>query len=307
MPPKAASAASDRELTAMERLLNLNRKGPEPVGGPAAPDIRQVPLAQISPNPTQPRRAFDDATIDELADSIRSRGIIQPLLVRPQADEPDRFEIVVGERRFIAAGRAGLDSVPCIVRTLDDRDTFILSVAENVAREDLNPIDEAAAYRRMLDDGYAANQGDIAELVGIHRTRVSRKLKLLSLDPRIQNHLREQPADGTVSLTHLEELSRLKAGDDQYLLYLTAVERTLSTREVQARVEAMLAPVPEPDTAVSKRIIALQQGARIAIYPNKYTIRFRRQGGEEIGVERMVADLESVLAELKARLGTQDN
>ena len=307
MSPKAAVAASDRELTAMERLLNLNTKAPTRAGAPAEADIRQLPLGQLSPNPAQPRRSFDDASIDELADSIRARGVIQPLLVRPQPDEADRFEIVVGERRFIAAGRAGLDAVPCIVRTLDDRETFVLSIAENVAREDLNPIDEAAAYRRMLDDGYAANQGEIAELIGIHRTRVSRKLKLLSLDPRIQDHLQEQPTAHAVSLTHLEELSRLKAGDDQYLLYLTAAERALSTRELQARVEALLAPTPDRDAGISKRIIALDQGARIAVYPNKYTIRFRRQAGEEVDLPRIVADLERVLAELKARLGGQDN
>ena len=101
MSPKAA-ATSDRELTAMERLLNLNRKAPQPAPG-SEPGVRQIALAEISPNPSQPRQSFADTTIDELADSIRSRGVIQPLLVRPLADEPDRFEIVVGERRFIAA------------------------------------------------------------------------------------------------------------------------------------------------------------------------------------------------------------
>jgi len=304
MPPKGAAATSDRELTAMERLLELSRNAPARAAGLADADIRHIPLEQLSPNPAQPRASFDEAAIDELADSIRARGLIQPLLARPHPAEADRFEIVVGERRFVAAGRAGLESAPCIVRKLDDREAFVLSIAENVAREDLNPIDEAAAYRRMLDESYAANQGEIAALIGVHRTRVSRKLKLLSLDPRIQDHVREQPATA-VSLTHLEELSRLKPGDDQYLLYLAAVERGLSTRELRARVEARVAERTGRQPGVSKSVIALEHGARIAVYPNKYTIRVPREPGDEIDLPRIVADLERVLAELKARLNEQ--
>jgi len=304
MSPKAAAAApsaSDRELTAMERLLNLNRQSPDGARTPPAAAVRPIPLEQLSPNPVQPRQTFDDASIDELAESLRARGVIQPLLVRPHPHEPERFEIVVGERRFIAAGRAELDSLPCIVRTLDDRETFILSIAENVAREDLNPIDEAAAYRRMLDDGYAANQGEIAGLIGVHRTRVSRKLKLLELDPRIQDSVRSQPA-GTVSLTHLEELSRLTPGDEQHLLYELAVERGLSTRELHTRVEALLAPAAGRGPGISKSVIALDRGARIAVYPSKYTIRIPREPGDEVNLPRIVADLERLLAELRTRL-----
>ena len=301
MSPKAAVAASDRELTAMERLLNLNRQAPQKALG-GEPGVRQIPLGRLSPNPDQPRQSLGDATIDELADSIRSRGLIQPLLVRPQADEADRYEIVVGERRFVAAGRVGLDTVPCIVRRLDDRETFILSVAENVAREDLNPIDEAAAYKRMLDEGYAANQGEIAELVGVHRTRVSRKLKLLSLDARIQEHIRTTPA-ATLSLTHLEELSRLTAGEEQHLLYLAALERALSTRELHARVEALLAPRSRREPGVSKSILPLESGARIAVYPTKVVVRIPREPGDEVDLARIVGELKAIVGELEARLG----
>ena len=299
MSPKAAAATSDRELTAMERLLNLNAKAPDKPAAPAA-GVREIPLGEIVPNPTQPRRAFDDATIDELADSLRAQGMIQPLLVRPCPDEPDRFEIVVGERRFIAAGRAGIEAVPCIVRELDDRETFILSIAENVAREDLNPIDEAAAYRRMLDEGYAANQGEIANLIGVHRTRVSRKLKLLSLDDRIQDHIRTTPA-AALSLTHLEELSRLKAGEAQHHLYLVALERALSTRELQARVEALLKPPRRTETSVSKSVVRLQGGARLAVYPNKIVLRLPRQPGDDVDFAHLADELEALAAELRTR------
>jgi len=300
MPAKAAVAASDRELTAMERLLSLNRKA-SPAGRPAGDGVRQVPLEKLRPNPNQPRRTLDEDALAELVESLRARGVIQPLVVRPAADDPERFEIVVGERRFLAAGRAGLDAVPCIVRKLDDREAFILSVAENVARDDLNPIDEAAAYRRMLDDGLAANQGEIAALVGVHRTRVNHKLRLLNLDPRIQEHVSAQPAR-TVSLSHLEELARLRPGDAQHALYMAVVERGLSTRELRARVDAALAPLPPRPTTASKNIIALQDGVRIAVYPTRYTVRMPRQPDDTVDLPRIVADLERVVAELKARL-----
>jgi len=316
MPPKDAVAASDPALTAMERLLDLNRKGgqapaPPPVRarrrpkrraeGPAEPGVQPVPLDRISPNPDQPRQAFDDAAIDELAESLRTQGVIQPLLVRPHPEEEGRFQIVAGERRFIAAGRAGLEAVPCIVRELDDRQTFILSVAENVAREALNPLDEAAAYRRMLDERYVANQGEIAGFVGIHRTRVSRKLKLLKLDPRIQDHIRSEPA-AALSQTHLEELSRLEAGDQQYELYRAAVARGLSTRELQARVQAVLAPPRRHRARVARNTIELEDGARLVVYPSKVTLSIPRQAGEAVDLARVAARLEAVAAELRARL-----
>jgi ParB family chromosome partitioning protein len=242
--------------------------------------------------------------MDELADSIRARGVIQPLLVRPHPAEAERFEIVVGERRFVAAGRAGLGAVPCLVRSLDERETFILSVAENVAREDLSPLDEAAAYRRMLDSGYAANQGEIAQLIGVHRTRVSHKLRLLDLDPRIQEHLRQSVSEA-LSLTHLEELARLTPGDAQHALYLAAVGQGLSTRELRARVEALLARDASRPTSVTRTAFILAQGARVLTYPDKYVIRIPRQGDGPVDLARVVADLEAVLAELKARLEHQ--
>ena len=299
----AKAAASDRELTAMERLLALNRKSPGKPSRPAEAEIRSIPLAQLAPNPNQPRRAFDDASLDELADSIRARGVIQPLLVRPVPDEAEAFEIVVGERRYTAAGRAGLAAVPCIVRKLDDRDAFLLSVAENVAREDLNPLDEAAAYRRILDEGYAANQGEVASIVGVHRTRVNHKLRLLNLDERVQEHVRTQPPSA-ISLTHLEELARLQPGDAQHTLYLAAVERGMSTRDLRVRVEALLHPAAAPPAA-PRNTMACGGGVRIAIYPAKYTISIPRAASDRVDVPRIVTDLERLLAELKARLTAQ--
>jgi len=313
MAAKAASATSEREMTAMERLLSLNRKGQAPArptpprpaadrsASSAAGGVQQVRLDRISPNPSQPRRALDEVALDELTDSIRSQGVIQPILVRPRTDEPGQFEIVVGERRYTAARRAGLESIPCIVRSLDDRETFIIAIAENVAREDLHPIDEAAAYRRMLDEKYASNQGEIAELIGVHRTRISRKLKLLKLDGRIRDDVRAQPTD-IVSLTHLEELSRLKPGFGQYQLYRTLVDRRLSTRELQKRVDARLAPPPVASRSASPTVMTLESGAKLTIAADRVTLSIPRKPADSTDPADVVADVEQVVAKLKAKL-----
>ncbi len=309
MQAKAAVPASDRELTAMERLLSLSRKSPggrvaaerEPSARLAEGDVRSIPLAQLRPNPGQPRKTLDEEALAELVESIRSRGVIQPLVVRPAPGDGGAFEIVVGERRFLAAGRAGLAAVPCIVRTLDDREAFILSVAENVARDDLNPIDEAVAYRRMLDDGFAANQGDIAALVGVHRTRVNHKLRLLDLDPRIQTHLRENP-QAALSASHLEALARLAPGDSQHSLYLAAAEQGISSREIATRVDSLLAHDPPHPTAAARSAFVLESGARVVIYPNRYVLRVPRPPGQPLDLPRIIGDLDGILAELRSRL-----
>ncbi|MFW6163072.1 MAG: ParB/RepB/Spo0J family partition protein [Planctomycetota bacterium] len=298
-----APAAAERRRTRPKRPPRRasSRKAAPRDGEASEPGVRPVPLDRLRPNPEQPRQVADDEALEELTDSIRAQGVIQPLLVRPHPEGDGVYEIVVGERRYTAARRAGLEAVPCIVRALDDRQTFLVSVAENVAREDLNPIDEAAAYRRVLDEGYAANQGEIADLIGIHRTRVSRKLKLLSLDPRIQAHLRSAP-DEALSLTHLEELTRLEPGDTQHELYRAAVARGLSTRELHARVDAQLAPRPRRNPSVSRSVVALDSGARITVYPTHINLRIPRQAGDEVGLARIASDLEGILAELRSRL-----
>ena len=207
---------------------------------------------------------------------------------------------MVGERRYLAAQRAGLPAIPCLVRTLDERELFILSVAENVAREDLHPLDEAAAYRRMLDEGYAANQGEIATLVGVHRTRVSRKIKLLDLDPRVQDSLR-QDTPAALTLTHLEELSRLPVGDEQHRLYLATVEHALSTRELHLRVEALLAPHARRPPTVSKSVVPLDDGARVVVYPTKYVLRVPRKAGDPIDLARLADALDRIAPQLRSR------
>jgi ParB family transcriptional regulator, chromosome partitioning protein len=138
--------------------------------------VQQVPLARLQPSPFQPRRQFDPAALAELAASIRDKGVLQPLLVRPVAQG---FEIVAGERRFRAAGEAGLESVPVIVRTLSDRETLEIAIVENLQREDLSPLEEAQAFKQLL--GLGLSQEQVAQAVGKSRSAIANTLRLLQL------------------------------------------------------------------------------------------------------------------------------
>jgi len=157
----------------------------------------RLPLALIRPNPDQPRRRFDEAALEELAASIRKQGLLQPLLVRPQSDG---YELVAGERRYRAAQMAGLAEVPVVVRELDDRTALELALVENLQREDLNPIEEAQGYQRLVEMGHA--QAEIAEAVGKARSTVANALRLLQLDEASQAAL----AEGRISAGHARAL-----------------------------------------------------------------------------------------------------
>ena len=135
----------------------------------------QVDIDKISPSPFQPRRAFDEIKLQELAMSIRNQGIIQPLVVRPKGE---RFELIAGERRWRAAMKAGLGTVPVVVRQASDRDALQLALIENLQREDLNPIEEATGYRRLQDE-FTWSQEEVAEKVGKSRPAVTNALRLL--------------------------------------------------------------------------------------------------------------------------------
>jgi ParB family chromosome partitioning protein len=139
--------------------------------------IREVPVGKILPNPAQPRLSYDEESLTELADSIREHGVLQPILVRPAGSE---YELVAGERRWRAARQAGLATIPAVVRETDDRDSLLLALVENVAREDLSPVDEARAYA-LLQDEFGLSLGEVAEKVGRSKPTVSNSMRLLDL------------------------------------------------------------------------------------------------------------------------------
>ncbi|AFR26945.1 ParB/RepB/Spo0J family partition protein [Bartonella quintana] len=156
-----------------------------------------VPLESISCNPNNPRRHFTDSELDNLAQSIRQHGVVQPVVVRPSRDHPHRFELIAGERRWRAAQRANLNQLPVIIRDVDDKTALELAIIENIQRSDLNPIEEGMAYEALLSEhGYT--QADLAQVIGKSRSHVANTLRLLKLPPKVQQFL----TDGQLSAGH---------------------------------------------------------------------------------------------------------
>jgi ParB family transcriptional regulator, chromosome partitioning protein len=209
----------------------------------------EVDLDRIDPNPRQPRLSFDDAGLDELAASIRTSGLVQPIVVRRIAD---RYQIVAGERRWRAAQRAGLLKVPIVVRDVPDDKLLEIALIENIQREDLNPIDEALAYRRLADES-GMTQEEIAAAVGKDRATVANHIRLLRLPDTVKGEV----AAGRLSMGHARALLGL---EDSALLDKAArdvLRRSLSVRETEALVRRLAAgpkePSPEPTKDVHTR------------------------------------------------------
>jgi ParB family chromosome partitioning protein len=193
--------------------------------------LREVPVASIRPNPNQPRKHFDEETLVSLAASVKELGVLQPILVR--AVEADQFELIAGERRWRAAKRAGLATIPVLVRTADDMSSLEQAVVENLHRQDLNPLEEAAAYQQLLED-FSLTHEQLATRVGKSRAAVSNTLRLFQLPPTIQRLV----AEGQLSAGHARALLGTPDRAFQESLARTAVAEDLSVRAVEAAVRA---------------------------------------------------------------------
>jgi ParB family transcriptional regulator, chromosome partitioning protein len=215
---------------------------------PDAPEPRlstvEVDVDRLSPNDFQPRASVDDARLKELASSIMSNGVIQPIIVRKVGD---RFQIIAGERRWRAARLAGLQRVPVVVRTVEsgqERSLLEMALIENIQRENLNPIEEALGYRRLSDE-FQMRQEDIAAAVGKDRATVANVLRLLKLPEEV----RAEVAGGTLSMGHARALVALPAESDQRRLAREVIARNLSVRETESLVKKIVeanAPPKEP-------------------------------------------------------------
>jgi ParB family chromosome partitioning protein len=188
----------------------------------AAQGVRTLPVGSMAPHPGQPRRRFDEALLDELAASIAARGMIQPIVVRPHGHQ---YQIVAGERRWRAAQRARLHEVPVVVRDFDDAETLEIALVENIQRADLNAIEEAQAYQRLVGD-YGHTQEALAKIVHKSRSHVANLLRLLDLPPAVQEHV----VDGSLSMGHARAL--LGAPDVEGLAQ-QVVTRGLSVRDTE--------------------------------------------------------------------------
>lgn len=190
--------------------------------------LTELPIAQIRPNPFQPRQAFDETALDELVESMRSSGLLQPIVVRPANGE---YELIAGERRLRAARRLGWAEIGAVVRDVDDRTLLTLALVENLQRDALSPIDEARGYQRLIDE-FGASQAEVAELVGRDRSTVANALRLLRLPPVVQDLVHQ----GQLSTGHARALLALADGHHIEQLARRVVHDGLSVRAVEQTV-----------------------------------------------------------------------
>jgi ParB family chromosome partitioning protein len=194
---------------------------PQPIEILSVIDIRSIRL-----NPRQPRRTFDKDKLDELADSIRVHGIIEPVIVRPTGE--GTYELVAGERRFRASIQAGLNKIPAVVRVLDDRQSLEMALIENIQREDIKPMECAEAYRRLMDE-FGLTQEQIAERVGKDRSTIANTLRLLNLPPQILESLDK----GEITEGHARALLSVNDPETQLEIWRKVIAEGLSVRETE--------------------------------------------------------------------------
>jgi ParB family chromosome partitioning protein len=197
---------------------------------PAGSGLRTLDIESIHPSSKQPRKHFDDSRLDELAESIRSQGIIQPLVVRVR--EGGGFELIAGERRWRAAQRAGLHQVPAVVREVAESQAFEMALVENLQREDLNPIEEAEGYQRLVAE-FGYTQESLSARVGKDRSTVANALRLLKLPPAV----RSMVIDGRLNMGHARALLGLESDPMIERVARQAVSRSLSVRQVESLVK----------------------------------------------------------------------
>jgi len=235
--------------------------------------IRELPVADIIPNPHQPRTVFNPEALAELAASIAEHGIIQPLIVTESLDEPQRFWLIAGERRWRAAQQAGLESVPVIVREASTQQLLEWALVENVQRADLNPLEEATAYDSLMGE-FGLTQAQVAERVGKSRSAVANTVRLLGLPLAVQAAL----SDGRISAGHARALLSLPGQPAMTAALEQVVGRDLTVRQTEALVRRLLEPPPPLPTASES---AESRAHLIALEG-----RFRSTLGTKVNLER---------------------
>jgi ParB family chromosome partitioning protein len=248
--------------------------------GPDA--LRTLPIEALEPGPFQPRGPIDRAALEELAASIREHGLLQPILVRPKPGAQNVYQIIGGERRWRAAQQAQLHEVPVIVRELGDREAMAAGLVENLQRQDLNALEEAEGYRRLLDE-FGLTQENLGQAVGKSRSHVANTLRLLGLPERVRELLR----DGALTAGHARALLTVPEAER---LALQVVDRGLNVRQTEALAASALRPAPaskaqeaaaaqDPDTRALERELSEKLGLQVRIATagkgGQVTIRYR--------------------------------
>jgi ParB family transcriptional regulator, chromosome partitioning protein len=261
------------------------------IGGKEGQELAELPLDQIHPNPRQPRRRFEPDAASGLASSIRTQGLLQPVVVRPRA--AGGWELIAGERRWRAAKEAGLGTLPALVRNADDRDTLLLSLVENVAREQLSPVEEARAYALLIDE-FDLSLGDVAERVGKAKPTISNRVRLLDLPDDVLWMV----ARGELTERHARAVLAVPDREGQKRLAKRIVEQGLSARAAErAAQDAGAKRKPRKKTAVDpalaarvREAIAQATGFKARVAPGHVEIEFR----DEHELEELAEALENL-------------
>jgi ParB family chromosome partitioning protein len=278
--------------------------GAETFAAARARSQQRIPIEYLRPNPRNPRRNFDGESLDELAASIKEKGIIQPILVRPLHGTPNAFEIIAGERRWRAAQRAGLHEVPAVSFDVDDRQALELAIIENVQRADLDPLEEAAGYERLGDE-FGYTQADLARIIGKSRSHLSNCLRLLKLPERAKALLRE----GRISAGHARAL--LTAPEPEALaetiaakgLSVREAERLAESAQESARAKSSQAPErrgrangeKDADTRAMEKSLMEALGMEVRINPRageagEVTVRYKTFDQLDLVCQRLKGD-----------------
>lgn len=241
-----------------------------PVSEEPRKGVAEVPVSAITPNPMQPRTALDRDALEELAASIRQHGLIQPLIVTEQG--PERYQLIAGERRWQAARLAGLGTVPVIVKEATPQQFLELALVENIQRADLNPLEEASAYRQLVEE-FGLTQEQVAERVGRSRVAVTNTLRLL----RLPTEAKQALADGTIREGHARALLGLERAESQVAALKTVIAKALSVRQTEELVRRLQAkrPAPKVPKSIPAEVQALEEefretlGTRVNLYRNQ--------------------------------------
>ena len=270
------------------------------MGGPAElATLSQLPVAEIHPSPRQPRRRFEAEATSGLADSIRSQGMLQPVVVRPRVS--GGYELIAGERRWRAAREAGVASVPAIVREADDRDSLLLALVENVAREDLSAVEEARAYAVLLDE-FGLSLGDVAERVGRSKPAVSNRIRLLELPGDVlgmveRGQLSEGHARAVLAVPDHEQRRRLAQKIVREGLSVRAAERAARWSGAKRKPRTKN-PNADPQLAARVRAAAARvTGMSARVGPGRVEIAF----SDEHELTELAEALERAAAALESR------
>ncbi len=261
------------------------------IGGKEGQELAELPVDQIHPNPRQPRRRFEPDAATGLASSIRTQGLLQPVVVRPRS--AGGWELIAGERRWRAAKEAGLDTLPALVRDADDRDTLLLSLVENVAREQLSPVEEARAYALLIDE-FDLTLGDVAERVGKAKPTISNRVRLLDLPDDVlwmvaRGELTERHARAVLAVPDREGQRRLAKRIVDHGLSARAAER--AAQDAGAKRKPRRKTAVDPALAARVReAIAQATGFKARIAPGHVEIEFR----DEHELEELAEALENL-------------